>query len=87
VKADARCAGAGRVGVFLAVAAGALRTVDAGRKAGALDGAGAAVLGVGLFCLVGPILAARELSYAWWLWAIEAFGAVTLVAFLPMLLH
>ena len=34
-----------------------------------------------MLCLIGPVLAARDLNYAWWLWAIEAFGAAVLIGF------
>jgi MFS family permease len=74
----------GPVGVVLAVSAAVLMPADSTRKAGSLDGPGAAVLFVGLLCLVSPVLAARDLHYAWWLWGIEAFGAFTLVAFLRL---
>lgn len=74
----------GPVGMALAVAAAVLMPADSGRGNGDLDLSGAAVLFVGLLCLVGPVLAARDLHYAWWLWTIEAFGAATLVAFLRL---
>ena len=54
---------------------------DAGRGSGDLDLSGAAVLFVGLLCLVGPVLAARERHHAGWLCGIGAFGAATLAAF------
>ena len=57
---------------------------DAGRGSGGLDLPGAAALFAGLLCLVGPVLAARDLQYAWWLWGIEAFGAGILVAFVHL---
>ena len=74
----------GPIGLAIAVAAAALMPADRGRGGGDLDLSGAAVLFAGLLCLVGPVLAARELHYAWWLWGIEGFGAVTLVAFLRL---
>jgi EmrB/QacA subfamily drug resistance transporter len=74
----------GPVGVAIAVAAAVLMPADSGRGSGDLDMTGAAVLFVGLLCLVGPVLAARDLHYVWWLWGIEAFGAATLMAFLRL---
>jgi len=74
----------GPVGVAIAVAAAVLMPADSGRGSGDLDLTGAAVLFAGLLCLVGPVLAARDLHYVWWLWVIEAFGAATLMAFLRL---
>jgi EmrB/QacA subfamily drug resistance transporter len=74
----------GPVGVSLAVAAAFLMPADAGRQSGSLDVPGAAVLFVGLVCLVGPVLAARDLHYVWWLWVVEACGAATLIGFLSL---
>ncbi|HEY0182145.1 MAG TPA: MFS transporter [Rhodopila sp.] len=74
----------GPVGLALAAAAVALMPADAGRRTGGLDLRGAAVLFVGLLCLVGPVLAAKDLHYAWWLWSVEAFGLATLVGFLRL---
>jgi MFS family permease len=74
----------GPVGVALAAAAMMVMPEDAGRGSGGLDLPGAAALFAGLLCLVGPVLAARDLQYAWWLWGIEAFGAGILVAFVHL---
>ncbi len=74
----------GPVGLALAAAAALLMPNDAGRKSGTLDIPGASVLFVGLLCLIGPVLAARDLGYAWWLWVIEAFGVFVLIAFLRL---
>ena len=57
---------------------------DTGRCAGGLDLRGTAFLFVGLLCLIGPVLAVRDLQYAWWLWILEALGAAILVAFLAL---
>ena len=77
----------GPIGLGLALAAALLMPNDTGRQSGTLDIAGAAVLFAGLLCLISPVLAARDLNYAWWLWAIEAFGAVVLVGFLRLQRH
>jgi EmrB/QacA subfamily drug resistance transporter len=74
----------GPVGIALAIAAAVLMPADTSRTTGSLDAPGAAFLFGGLLCLVGPILAARDLDYAWWLWVIEGIGAATLVAFLRL---
>ncbi|HEY0421753.1 MAG TPA: MFS transporter [Rhodopila sp.] len=74
----------GPVGVALAAAAVVLMPADTGRRAGGLDLRGAAFLFVGLLSLIGPVLAARDLNYAWWLWILEALGAAILVAFLGL---
>lgn len=71
----------GPVGVALMLAAGILMPVEKERRLGTLDWAGATVLFVGLLCLIGPVLAARDEGYAWWLWIIEAIGAALLIAF------
>jgi EmrB/QacA subfamily drug resistance transporter len=74
----------GPVGIALAAAAAALMPADSTQRTGTLDIPGASVLFIGLLCLIGPILAARDMNYAWWLWAIEAFGATTLIFFLRL---
>ncbi|MEA2742434.1 MAG: hypothetical protein QOG25_805 [Acetobacteraceae bacterium] len=74
----------GPVGLILAVAAMMLMPGDSGQRSGVLDIRGAGVLFIGLLCLVGPVLAARDLNYVWWLWGVEALGALILVA-LPRL--
>lgn len=70
--------------LILIVAALALMPQDSGRGTGSLDRRGAVVLFLGLLCLIGPILAARDLDYAWWLWVLEAGGAVVLLAFVRL---
>jgi MFS family permease len=72
------------VGLLLAGAAAMLMPTDSRQSASSLDVRGAATLFIGLLCLIGPVLAARDLNYVWWLWALEAFGAATLVAFLKL---
>lgn len=74
----------GPVGGAVAIGAALLMPATAGRSTQSLDLVGAAVLFVGLLCLIGPVLAARDLNYVWWLWAIEAFGAAVLVTFPAM---
>jgi MFS family permease len=71
----------GPIGLVLAAAAAMLMPRDAGRRSGGLDVRGAAILFLGLLCLVGPVLAARDLDYTWWLWIIEALGIAILIAF------
>jgi MFS family permease len=70
------------VGLALAAATVVLMPADTGRRTGTLDLRGTAVLFAGLLCLIGPVLAARDLHYAWWLWGAEAIGAAMMVVFL-----
>ncbi len=72
----------GPIGTAIAVAAWRLLPPMAGRPDQTMDLPGAALLFLGLLCLIAPILCGRELHWVWWLWLIEADGIATLFLFL-----
>jgi MFS family permease len=68
----------------LVILVAALRIMPAvPRRAGtSLDSVGAGVLFAGLLCLIGPLLFARDLHWAPWLWLMMAAAIALLAAFL-----
>ena len=71
-------------GVIIAVAAALMIPQAPRRDAVRLDVLGAAVLFVGLACLIGPLLFGRDLHWASSVWAIMALGAAILIAFIAL---
>ena len=69
-----------------AIAVAALRVMPnvAPRSDIRLDLPGAATLFVALACLIGPVMAGRELGWPWWLWTVAASGAATMALFLQL---
>jgi EmrB/QacA subfamily drug resistance transporter len=72
------------VGLAVAVAAARLMPEGAGRPGTRLDLGGAALLFVALICLIGPVLAAHELGWPWFLWLAMADGGALLWVFLRL---
>ena len=71
-------------GIIIAVAA-ALTIPQTPRRADVrLDIAGAAVLFVGLSCLIGPLLFGRDVHWALSVWAVMALGAVIVAGFVVL---
>jgi MFS family permease len=71
-------------GIIIAVAA-ALMTPRTPRRDGVrLDVAGAAVLFVGLACLIGPLLFGRDFHWTLWVWAVMALGAAIVAGFIAL---
>jgi MFS family permease len=68
-------------GIIIAIAA-VLTIPQTPRRAGVrLDIAGAAVLFVGLGCLIGPLLFGRDVHWALWVWVVMALGAFIVAGF------
>ena len=72
----------GPIGAAIAVAAWRLLPSTRGRPDQRMDLPGAALLCLGLFGVVTPVLCGRDFRWAWWLWLIEAVG----IAMLALLL-
>jgi EmrB/QacA subfamily drug resistance transporter len=71
-------------GLVIAVAA-ALAIPQTPRRDGVrLDMAGAAVLFVGLVCLIGPLLFGRDFHWTLWVWETMALGAVIIAGFVVL---
>ncbi len=71
--------------VGLAIVLAALRWMpDLARQETRLDIPGAAVLFIGLLCLIGPLLFGRQAAWAPWVWAIMTTGVLILGGFLQL---
>ncbi len=72
------------VGSAIALAALWLMPRSLPRAEVRLDVPGAALLFIGLMCLIGPLLFGRELGWAWWLWLVMAAGVALQAGFLRL---
>ncbi len=72
------------VGAAISLAALRLMPETAARPGTQLDLRGAVLLFLALACLIGPMMAGRELGWAWWLWAVAAAGGLMLGSFLRL---
>jgi EmrB/QacA subfamily drug resistance transporter len=71
-------------GVIIAVAAAWMIPRTPRRDGVRLDVAGAAILFVGLACLIGPLLFGRDFHWGPSVWAIMAIGAVIVIGFIAL---
>jgi EmrB/QacA subfamily drug resistance transporter len=71
-------------GVIIAVTAALMIPRVPRREGVRLDVLGAAVLFVGLACLIGPLLFGRDLHWALSVWAIMAVGAAIVIGFIAL---
>jgi EmrB/QacA subfamily drug resistance transporter len=71
-------------GILIAVAA-ALMVPQAPRRDGVrLDVIGAAVLFIGLACLIGPLLFGRDVHWTLWVWVVMVLGAAIVIGFVAL---
>lgn len=68
-------------GIIIAVAAASMIPPTPRRRGVRLDVPGAAVLFVGLACLIGPLLFGRDLHWAFSVWAMMVLGAAIVAGF------
>ena len=71
-------------GIIIALAAAQLIPHTPRRDGVRLDTLGAAVLFVGLACLIGPLLFGRDVHWTLWVWEVMALGAAIVIGFVAL---